>query len=119
MTFANGPLPSAPLGQGTKIAVASGQTVQVCVWVKADSTYNGLAPTLVERLNPAMGVNADTVKATYSGGTSWQQICGTTNVAPADGIFEFVVNAQASAGTIASPQTPAGFVNVAEWSTTN
>jgi hypothetical protein len=119
---------SAPIDAGTKIAVANGQTVQVCVWLRPSSsgdapppwggsavTYTGDQPRMIVRKNPYMNVQNDTVLATASLSAGvWSPFCATTPVAPADGIFEIVVDADQT-----FTSNPGGSVNVAEWSTTN
>lgn len=116
MTGPQGRLQSAPLGQGVKVAVASGGTATVCVWAReslnTDSggiTYNGDAPRLINRTNPSIGVNSDAILATYSG-SGWQQLCGTSAAANSDGEFEFVVDADMTATSNAG-----GWVNVTDW----
>ena len=125
-------LKSAPYNSGVKVAVNSGQAAQVCVWIRpsinngiiidpappwggSSVTYNGDNPRLIYRTNPYMGVNADTVLATFSGSAgNWQQVCGTLPAAPADGEYEFVVDADQTFTSNAG-----GSVNVTEWSCTN
>jgi hypothetical protein len=118
-------LVSAPWNMGQKIAVKSGQTASVCVWIRPSvntdaapswgvaATYSADAPRLIARANPYMGVNADTVLATdsaYVAGT-WSQLCGTTPTAAADGTFELVVDADQL------PSSNVGaWINVADWS---
>lgn len=122
---------SAPYGEGIKIAVASGQSAQACVWVRPSlstdaappwggsaATYNGDTPRLIDRANPYMGVQQDTpVSVTFtpalSAGT-WSQMCGTLPTAPADGQYEVVVDADQT-----FTSNPGGSVNIAEWSCTN
>jgi hypothetical protein len=124
--ISSGRLQSASYGQGVKVAVASGQTVQACVWIRPSINtdaappwggsavaYNGDNPRLINRQNPAMGVASDTVLATFSGSAGvWSQLCGTTSSAPNDGEFEFVVDADQTFTSNAG-----GWVNIAEWTT--
>lgn len=123
-------LQSAPDGMGTQVAVPKNGTASVCVWVRPSVntdaaptwggsavTYSGDNPRLVVRQNPYMGVQADTALSTnftpaLSAGT-WSQACATTPVAPSDGLFEMVVDADQPATVTTNP---GGWVNVAEWS---
>lgn len=118
-----GRLQSAPIYQGFKVAVPSGQTRQVCVSVRESAStdanginYNGDAPRLIDRMNPQMGVQSDTVAATFTSGQFgvWQQQCAQTPVASQDGVFEYVVDADMTATSNAG-----GWINVANWSATN
>lgn len=120
-------LQSAPFGYGLKVAVKSGNTAQVCVNVRESlntdsappwgsaATYNGDAPRLIVRQNPYMGVASDTVLATFSGSAgSVVQLCGNTSTignAPADGEYEFVVDADETFTSNAG-----GWINVGDWS---
>ena len=117
---------SAPYTYGIKVAVKSGNTATVCVWIRpsvsTDSappwggsavTYNADAPRMLVRTNPYMGVQSDTVLATdssYVAGT-WTQLCGTTPSAPADGEFEIIIDADQTFTSNAG-----GSINVSEWS---
>jgi hypothetical protein len=116
---------SAPHDRGVKVAVASGSTANVCVWVRPSIstdaappwggsavTYNADNPRLLVRANTYMGVASDTVLATFAGSAgAWSQLCGTTPTAPADGVFELVVDADQTFTSNAG-----GSVNIAEWS---
>lgn len=114
-------------GGGVKVAAASGKTVNVCVWARtslaadaggATGGYQGDPPRLIERSNPAMGVQADKVLATYSASQgTWQQLCGTSDVAPGDGVFEFVVDADVTvAAAVGYANGNLGWVNIGDWS---
>lgn len=119
---------SAPLGQGMKVGVNSGQAATVCVWVRPSIntdaappwggsavTYNADNPRMVNRENPAMGVQSVTVLATFAGSAgAWSQLCGTTPTAPQDGEYEIVIDADQT-----FTSNPGGWVNVTEWSCTN
>lgn len=122
-------LQSAPFGRGVKVAVASGvANAQACVWLRPSIntdaaptwggsavTYNGDQPRMINRQNPYMGVQADTVlgTASLSAGT-WGQFCATLPTAPTDGEFEIVVDADQT-----FTSNVGGSINVAEWSCTN
>lgn len=81
--------------------VDSGMTVSPTVFVYKDGSYNGNQPRLVLKANPALGVAADTVLATYSASTgSWNQMTGTTPTASANGVFTFVVDVDGTAGNV-------------------
>lgn len=116
---------SAPRDYGIKVAVKSGQTASVCVWLRPSIntdaappwggsavTYNGDNPRMIARQNPYMGSQSDTVMATSSptAGT-WGQFCGTTPTASADGEFEVVVDADQTFTSNAG-----GSINLTEWS---
>ena len=120
---------SAPWQMGTRIAVASGQSAaQACVWIRPSIstdtappwggsavTYNGDNPRMVVRQNPYMGVQTDTVIGTSSPTAgAWSQFCASLPIAPSDGQFEVVIDADQ---TLTS--NPGGSINVAEWSCTN
>jgi hypothetical protein len=121
-------LQSAPVGEGTKIAVASGvSTAQACAWIRPSIntdaaplwggsavTYNGDNPRMIVRANPYMNVQSDTVIGTSSPTAgSWSQFCATLPTAPADGEFEVVIDADQTFTSNAG-----GSVNVTEWSCT-
>ena len=99
-------LESAPLGRGVQAAVNSGDTVTASVAVRKDTTYTGSQPRLIVRANAAIGINSDTVLATYSAGTgAWNSLSGTTAAANDDGVMEFIVDCDGTAG----------FVNLDDW----
>lgn len=84
-----------------KVAVANGNTVTVTVYVNKSASYNGNQPRLIQKRNDAIGVSADTVIATASGGTgSWLTLSGTTAAVTDDGVVEFVVDCDGTAGTV-------------------
>jgi hypothetical protein len=105
-TSATVKMESAPKDRGMQVAVASGATATVSVYIRksaaGDGTaYSGNQPRLIQRANPALGQDSDVVLATYSGGTgSWAQISGTTSTATDDGCWEIVVDADGTAGWI-------------------
>lgn len=76
-----------------KVAVANGQTVSPTAYVNKAASYTGAQPRLILKKNIPLGINADTVLATASGGTgSWLTLTGTTAAATDDGVFEFLVD---------------------------
>jgi hypothetical protein len=107
---------SAPLDEGMKATVASGSTLTVSVYVRTSlltdtggANYNGAAPRLIVRRNDAVGYTADAVIATHAGAAGeWTLLSGTTSAATSDGVMEFVVD---SDGT-------AGWINIDDWQTT-
>jgi len=53
------------------------------------------------RANPAVGINADTLLATHSGATgAWELMTGTTAAPSDDGILEFYIDCDGTAGWI-------------------
>jgi len=124
------------MGQGVKVAVASGNTVTVCVWIRKSASgytsgvnYVGDEPRLIVRANPALGSHffSDTVLATSTLSTNYgtwggngvgSPLCGTTSATAADGEAEFIVDCDmtAAAYTTYAGSGP-GWINVADWST--
>lgn len=83
------------------VAVANGATATPSVYIYKHASYNGNQPRLILRANPAIGINADVVIATYSASTgSWNAISGTTAAASADGVMEFYIDCDGTAGAI-------------------
>lgn len=81
--------------------IANGATVSVSAYVRKDGTYTGNPPRLMERANPAIGINADVVLATFSAAADvWQQLTGTSAAATENGVIEFYVDCDGSAGNI-------------------
>jgi len=105
-TSASVKMESAPKDRGMQVAVASGATASVSVYIRKSAAgdgaaYNGNQPRLIQRANPALGQNSDMVLATYSSGTgSWNQISGTTSSPTDDGCWEIVVDCDGTAGWI-------------------
>ena len=107
---------SVKLESGSKkIAVASGNTVTISVYVResvvGDGTdYNGNRPRLVLKRNEAAGITADTVidTATVSSEGAFEQLTGTTASVTDDAVLEFVVDCDGTTG----------WVNVDDWTTT-
>ena len=83
--------------------VASGATVTVSVYVRKNSSYNGAQPRLRLLANPALGssFDADATVATFSASAdTWQELSGTTAAAGDDGVLEFTVDCDGTAGSI-------------------
>lgn len=88
-------------GRGFLARVSSGQSKTLSVKVQKDGSYNGNAPRLVLKANPSIGITADTVLDTLSVGSgTWETLSGATASASADGVFEFVVDCDGTAGAI-------------------
>ena len=86
-----------------RVAVANGATVTISVYVRKNGTYNGNAPRLRILANPALGssFDADATVDTFSvGADTWEQLTGTTAAAGDDGVMEFVVDCDGTAGSI-------------------
>lgn len=97
------PTPAVRLRSSVKrIAVASGQSATISVYVRKDGSYGGSAPRLVLLANPALGIDNDTVLDTMTGGSgSWEQLTGTSSpVAEEDGVLECYVDCDGSAGNV-------------------
>jgi hypothetical protein len=101
------------LPSGSRIAaVNNGATLTVSVYIRKSAAgdgaaYNGNQPRLILARNDALGITANTVLATYTGGTgSWAQITGTTAAVTDDGALEFYVDCD---GTL-------GWINIDDWS---
>lgn len=89
------------VGRGFLVGVLSGQTVTVSVKVQKDGSYNGNAARLLQKMNYGVGVTADVVLATHSAGSgTFQTLSGTSAAATADGVMEFVVDCDGTAGNI-------------------
>ena len=106
-------LESAQKSRGIQIPVASGQTLTVSVYTRKSvvgdgAAYNGNQPRLIVRKNAAAGIDADTVLDTHSvAAGSWEQLSGTTAAVQDDGVLEFIVDCDGTAG----------WVNIDDWST--
>lgn len=85
-----------------RVAVALGEVVTASVYVNKTSAYTGSAPRLLLLSNAALGIDDDVVLATFSAGSDvWQQLSGTTTPASEeDGVVEFVVEVDGSAGSV-------------------
>lgn len=82
------------------VAVPSGQSATVSVFVNKSASYSGSSPRLRVAANPAAGVNEATV-ATHAGGPStWVQLQGTVGPVTEDCWLEFFVDCDGSAGQV-------------------
>jgi hypothetical protein len=97
-----------------KVAVASGNTVTVSVKVRESvvgdgADYNGSRARLLVKRNETMGITADTVlaTATIASEGAFETIQGTTIAVTDDGVLEFVVDVDGTAG----------WVNLDSWTT--
>lgn len=105
-------LPSSPPGRGMQVAVASGATATVSVYVRKSeagdgAAYNGAEPRLYVRANSSVGIILDTLLDTASGAAgSWEQLSGTTASATVDGVVEVFVDCGVAT---------TGWVNVDDW----
>lgn len=83
------------------VNVASGQTVTINAYAYKTAAYNGNQPRLIVKRNEAIGITADTVLDTMTVAVSnWEQLTGTTAAASADGVMEFVVDCDGTAGAL-------------------
>jgi hypothetical protein len=83
------------------VPIANGQLATISVKVQKDGSYNGNAPRLIQKANPAIGVNSDAVLATHSAGSgSFQTLSGATAAATDDGVIECVVDCDGTAGNV-------------------
>lgn len=84
------------------VAVQDGQTVTVSAYVREDASYNGARARLIVKANPACGIASDTVldTATASSDGAWEQLSGTTAAVDADGVLEFYVDCDGTAGNL-------------------
>lgn len=107
-------LSSGGYDQGIQAPVQNGGTVAVSVYIRRSvagdgAAYNGNLPRLILRSNSAIGVTNDVVLATAAGSPdlagTWQQLSATTQAATDDGVMEFVVDCDGTAG----------WINVDDW----
>jgi len=110
---ASGKLESATFGNGIKVAVASGATKTISVYVRKSSAgdgaaYNGNHQRLIQKANPALGQSSDVVLDTAAAATgSWEQLTASSSTASGDdGVWEFVVDCDGTTG----------WTNVDDWS---
>jgi len=88
-------------GKGFIVGVLSGGTAQVSVYVRKNAAYNGNAPRLIQKRNSSAGFNADVVLDTLTvAADTWEVLTGTTGAATADGVLEFVVDCDGTAGDV-------------------
>lgn len=90
-------------------AVNSGSTLTVSVKVRQSlvatgdsATYNGARARLIVLANPSIGINADTVLATATSASegAFETLSGTTPAATDDGVMEFIVDCDGTAGWV-------------------
>jgi hypothetical protein len=83
-------------------AVASGATVTPSIYVYEDGTYNGARARLIVKRNDAIGITSDTVLDTRTGAAdaTWELMTGTTASATDDGVMEFIVDCDGTAGNV-------------------
>lgn len=109
--------PSAPIYRGLQVPVDSGVGAAVTVYLRksvvgdpSGANYNGNQPRLIVRANPALGLDADSVLDTMTVAIgNWEQLSGSAPSASANGVFEFYVDCDGTAG----------WVNVDDWVVTN
>lgn len=84
------------------VAVANGATITPTVYVYEDVAYNGARSRLIVKRNDAIGITADTVldTATAASDAAWEGLTGTTAAATDDGVMEFVVDCDGTAGNL-------------------
>lgn len=96
-----------------RVAVASGSTVAISVYIRRSATgsgdsasYTGAAPRLIQKASTPLGLASDVVLATStaSAGT-WELLSATSSSVTDDGVLEFVVDCD----------TSGGWVNVDDW----
>jgi hypothetical protein len=103
---ASSKLESAPKGKGKLFGINSGQSLTISASVRKSAVgdgaaYNGSQPRLIARANPAIGIDADTVLATYSASAgSWNSLSGATPTATDDGAVEIIVDGDGTTGWI-------------------
>jgi len=84
-----------------RVAVDTSTTVTPHVWVYKSAAYNGAQPRLIVHDNAALGIDADSVLDTATGGTgSWEELTGTTATVTDNGVLEFVVDCDGTAGVV-------------------
>jgi hypothetical protein len=97
---------NCPLGKGFRIPVLANTAATISIKIRksvaGDGTaYNGSNPRLIARRNGAIGINSDTVIATYSGTAGdWQTVSGSTPVPNANGVIECYVDCDGTQGWI-------------------
>ncbi len=84
-----------------RVPITSGSTAGIQVYVRKTSTYAGNSARLVMLSNAAIGFNSDVVVASHSAAAdTWQLLSGTTAAAAEDGVVEFVVECDGTAGAV-------------------
>lgn len=90
-----------PLG-GFKVPITDGATVDISAYVYEDASYNGNRARLVVKRNDGLGISADTVldTATSASDLAWELLTGTTPAVTADGVLEFFIDCDGTAGNL-------------------
>lgn len=93
---------SVKLESGQKqIALANAAGCTVAVWVRKNAAYNGNAPRLIQKADPAIGVNSDTVLDTFSvGADTWEQLSGSIPAASDNAAATVVVDCDGTLGNV-------------------
>lgn len=84
------------------VPVLSGQTCTPTVYVYEDASYNGGRAKLYVKANLALGITSDTLldTATAASDLAWEGLTGTTAAVTDDGILEFYVTCNGTAGAL-------------------
>lgn len=82
------------------IPVANGAALTPSVYSYENATYNGNRMRLILKRNDAIGITSDTVIDTRTGAADavWEALTGATAAATDDGVMEFVVDCDGTAG---------------------
>lgn len=85
-----------------EVAVADGASITPTVYVYEDGSYNGARARLIVKRNDALGITADTVldTATAASDGAWEALTGTTATVTDDGVLEFIVDCDGTAGNL-------------------
>lgn len=99
---ASNKLESSGVYGGFQVAVENGNTVTPSVYVYEDASYNGNRARLVLKRNDALGITSDTVIATATAASdaAWEELTGTTASVTDDGVLEFVIDCDGTAGNL-------------------
>lgn len=83
------------------IAATKFSRVTIYAHVKISASYKGSAPRLMVARNSLLGIETDTVLATYNRTTKgWQRLKGTTETIKEEGVLEFYVECDGDSGFI-------------------
>ena len=83
------------------IAATKFSRVTIYAHVKISASYKGSAPRLMVARNSLLGIETDTVLATYNRTTKgWQRLKGTTETIKEEGVLEFYVECDGNSGFI-------------------
>lgn len=84
------------------IPVTNGTSLTPTVYVYEDASYNGARSRLILKRNDAIGITSDTVidTATAASDAAWEGLTGTTATATDDGVMEFVIDCDGTAGNL-------------------